>query len=96
MIIGTNKSFMVKIVIKQHSISFGSQFKIFVNNKEEFYAETDAFSKSIINIYKIDELKPYFRILKSLFLNYPKFTIEIPNEDRFTLKSMSFGKLIIN
>ncbi|RVT71735.1 hypothetical protein EOD40_16685 [Flavobacterium sufflavum] len=83
---------MIKITIKQHTFSFGSQYKIFIDKKEEFYAETDLFSRSIINIYKPDELKPNFRTFKCLYFNYPKYKIEVPSGERFKLESKNFWK----
>jgi len=74
---------MMKIRIKQQPISFGSQYKIFVNKKEEYYAETDAFSRLIINVYKPNHLKPYFRTFKSIYINYPKYKIELPDGERY-------------
>jgi uncharacterized protein YxjI len=82
----------MKIRIKQHSISFGSQYKIFINNEETYYAETDAFSTSIINIYKPNELQPSFRTFKSLYFNYPKYKIEMSNGDRLKFVSNNFWK----
>lgn len=82
----------MKIRIKQHSISFGSQYKIFINNEEKFYAETDVFSKSIINIYKPNELQPNFRTFKSLYLNYPKYKIEMPSGERIKFVANNFWR----
>ncbi|MBD3581564.1 hypothetical protein [Flavobacterium selenitireducens] len=83
---------MTKILIKQHSISVGSQYKIFINKREEFYAETDAFSSSIINVYKPNELQPYFRTFKSFYIDYPKYKIEMPDGERYQLVSKNVWK----
>lgn len=82
----------MEIAINQFSISFGSQYKIFINKKEEFYAETDVFSRAIINVYKPKHLQPSFKTFKSLYLNYPKYKIEISNGERYKLESKSFWK----
>lgn len=85
---------MMKIRIKQHSISFGSQYKIFFENDEKFYAETDLFSNSIINIYKLNERQPSFRTFKSLYFYCPKYKIEMPNGDRIKFASFNFWRTI--
>lgn len=82
----------MRITIKQHIISFGSQYKIFVDKKEELYAETDMLTKAIINVYKPDHLETYFRILKSLYFNYPKYKVEMPNGERLKLESKNLWK----
>ena len=81
---------MIIITIKQDTISIGSQYKISLNKKEEFYAETDAFSRSIINIYTPDSLKPNFRTFKSLYVIYPTYKIEVPSGERFKLEAKNF------
>lgn len=88
----THELFTMKIRIKQQSISFGSQYKILIDNEEKFYAETDAFSNSIINIYKPNELQPSFRTFKSLYFNYPKYKIEMPDGERLKFVSNNFWR----
>jgi uncharacterized protein YxjI len=80
----------VKIAINQKRISFGSQYSIFVNKKEKYFAETDAFTRNIIRLYEEDTGIKRHTIFKSLYFLKPAYKIEMPDGRRIKFKSMSF------
>ena len=83
---------MMKFTIKQSAISYGSQYKIFHDKREEFYAETDMFSNSIINLYRTNSPIKTFTIIKSLYLIYPKYKIEFSNGERLSFQCVNFWR----
>lgn len=82
----------MRIEIKQHVISIGSQYKIYLDHKEQFYAETDFFSKSIINVYELNSIEKRLIIYKSLYFTYPKYKIELPSGERYKFRTKNFWK----
>ena len=79
----------VKVNIKQQKISFGSQYKIFVEKNEKYYAETDFFSRKIIHLYLKKDLIECISIFKSFYFFTPDYKIELSNGNRIKFKTMS-------
>lgn len=82
----------MRISIKQHKISFGSQYTIFIEKNEKYYAETDMFSWKIIHLYLKKDLVKRINIFKSFYFFTPDYKIELPNGNRFKFKTMSIWR----
>jgi uncharacterized protein YxjI len=82
----------VKISIKQQKISFGSQYNIFLEKNEKYYAETDMFSRKIIHLYHKENLIECINIYKSFYFFTPDYKIELSDGNRIKFKTMSMWR----
>lgn len=80
---------IVKINIRQHKISIGSQYEILVEQNEKYYAETDLFSRKIIHLYLKKDLIERIAIFKSFYFFTPDYKIELPNGNRIKFQTLS-------
>ena len=80
---------VVKINIRQHKISIGSQYEILVEQNEKYYAETDLFSRKIIHLYLKKDLIKRITIFKSFYFFTPDYKIELPNGNRIKFQTLS-------
>ena len=79
----------MKINIRQHKISIGSQYEIFVEQNEKYYAETDLFSRKIIHLYLKKDLIERITIFKSFYFFTPDYKIELPNGNRIKFQTLT-------
>ncbi len=82
----------MKISIKQQKISFGSQYNIFLEKNEKYYAETDMFSRKIIHLYPKENLIERINIYKSFYFFTPDYKIELSDGNRIKFKTMSIWR----
>ena len=82
----------MKINIKQQKISFGSQYNIFLEKNEKYYAETDMFSRKIIHLYLKENLNERINIYKSFYFFTPDYKIELSDGNRIKFKTMSIWR----
>lgn len=82
----------MKISIKQRKISFGSQYNIFLENNEKYYAETDMFSRKIIHLYLKENLIERIKIYKSFYFFTPDYKVELLDGNRIKFKTMSIWR----
>lgn len=83
----------MRIDINQKKITVGSQYKIFLNKKESYYAETQLLSfLPVLNLYPHDSFILRMRMSKLFSWFKPKYKIYFPNEDKIVFKSESLFK----
>jgi uncharacterized protein YxjI len=83
----------MRIDINQKILAIGNQYKIYINKKETYYAETELFTfLPIVNLYPIENLNPKLTMIKMLSWFKPKYKIRFPDESKIEFKSESYLK----
>jgi uncharacterized protein YxjI len=84
----------MRIDINQNKISIGDKYKIFINERQEYYATSELFNiLAVINLFKSEYEAARLRIEKQWSFLKPKYNIVVNDHNPLEFRAKSFWYL---